>query len=365
MQQAPRLSIVVLPFTNLSRDPAQEYFADGITEDVTTDLSRIHGSFVIARNTADTFKGKPMDVRQIAKEVGVRYALEGSVQRDGNAVRVTAQLIDAETGAHLWADRFDGERTNLFELQNQITGRIANALRIEVVSAASRQAKDRRYHDADALDYVMQGRGLRTKPLTRDNLEEAQELFERAIMSDSRLPDAWAGPARALATQEFNFPDAARADKLRRGEEAATKALALEPNYAEARVAHGVVLLQLGRFSEASAELETAIRLDPNDVNAYSNLALVAVFLGHPERAFPLWDQAMRLSPFDPYLPTWQTGYGWAKLLVGDDDGALQWASKARSTNARYAWAYVVLGAANARLARRQKRGQHWMRGGV
>ena len=162
--EAAHLSIVVLPFTNLSGDPSQDYFADGITENLTTDLSRIRNSFVIARNTAFTFKGKNIDAKEISKELGVRYVLEGSVQRDQNRVRVNAQLIDGDTGAHLWADRFEEHIADLFKLQDQVVARLANTLGHELVKAEAE--KSTRSRNPDAIDLTMRGTALLWPPLT-------------------------------------------------------------------------------------------------------------------------------------------------------------------------------------------------------
>ena len=183
---APRLSIVVLPFTNLSDDPEQEYFADGITDDLTTDLSRISGSFVIARNTAFTYKGKSVDVKQVGRELGVRYVLEGSVRRSGSQVRVNAQLIDANTGAHLWAERFDRDTSELFTLQDEITSRIAVELNLELIAAEAARPIDH----PDALHYIFRGRAAQSRAPTRDNYAEAVGWFERALGLDPRSADA-------------------------------------------------------------------------------------------------------------------------------------------------------------------------------
>src|SRR5712671_3959881 len=171
---APRLSIVVLPFGNLSNDPQQEYFADGITEDLTTDVARIRGSLVIARNTAFTYKGKPVDAKQLGRELGVRYVLEGSVQRSGNQVRINTQLVDAETGAHLWAERFDRDAGDLFALQNEITGRIANALNLELVGLEAARPADH----PEALDHIFRGRAANNKGSSRDAYAEAIDQYE-------------------------------------------------------------------------------------------------------------------------------------------------------------------------------------------
>jgi len=180
---APRLSIVVLPFANLSNDPEQQYFTDGITEDLTTDLSRLENMFVISRNTAFTYQGKRVDSKQIGRELGVRYVLEGSVRRSGNQFRVNAQLIDAETAAHLWADRFDDNTANLFVLQDEITRRIAVALNLELIDAEAARPTER----PDAVDYILRGRAALYKPPSRDSYAEAVSLFERGLALDPRL----------------------------------------------------------------------------------------------------------------------------------------------------------------------------------
>src|SRR5580700_4549082 len=190
--QAAHLSIVVLPFANLSNDPAQDYFADGVTENLTTDLSRIRGSFVIARNTAFTFKGKGLDAKEIGKLLDVRYVLEGSVQRDGTRVRVNAQLIDAQSGAHLWADRFEEDLTDLFKLQDQVVARLANSLGNELIKAEGE--KGGRSQSPDAIDLVMRGSALlQLIPVPKDSNDAARALFERALAIDQNYAAALAG----------------------------------------------------------------------------------------------------------------------------------------------------------------------------
>jgi TolB-like protein len=181
---APRLSVVVLPFANLSSDPDQEWFADGITDDLTTDLSRISGSFVIARNTAFTYKSKPIDAKQVGRELGVRYVLEGSVRRTGDWVRVNAQLIDAENGAHIWADRIDTDRSHLMETQDEITGRLARTLDLELAGELGRRLERERPANADARDLVMRGRAWWYRPVSATNRAEARRLFQQALEVD-------------------------------------------------------------------------------------------------------------------------------------------------------------------------------------
>jgi adenylate cyclase len=192
--EAAHLSIVVLPFTNLSGDPAQDYFADGITENLTTDLSRIRNSFVIARNTAFTYKGKSIDAKEIGRELGVRYVLEGSVQRDQSRVRVNAQLIDSESGAHLWADRFEEDVADLFKLQDEVVARLANTLGIELVKAEAERAA--RSKNPDSIDLTMRGWALaRPSQQTKEKNEAARALFEQALKIDPNNADALAGEA--------------------------------------------------------------------------------------------------------------------------------------------------------------------------
>jgi adenylate cyclase len=194
---APRLSILVLPFANLSDDQEQQYFADGITDDLTTDLSRISETFVIARNTAFIFKGKSVDVKRIGRELGVRYVLEGSVRRSAEQVRVSVQLVDAQTGAHIWAERLDRAVGNLFDLQNEITGRIARTLQSQLVIAEAGRSID----NPDAEDYILRGRAALTKPISRETYAEAESLFERALSLDPRASEALIGLARVLVSR--------------------------------------------------------------------------------------------------------------------------------------------------------------------
>src|SRR5216684_4043116 len=200
---APRLSIVVLPFANIGGDPEQEYFVDGVTESLTTDLSRISGALVIARNTAFTFKGKPVDVRKLGRELNVRYVLEGSVQRGGNRLRVNVQLIDVETGNHLWAERFDTPITDLFDMQDEIVSRLANTLDAELIEAEARRA-ERSLHP-DAIELVFQGRSCWNKGMTAEHMAQARGFFERALTLDPGNIEALVGTAAVDAASAAFF----------------------------------------------------------------------------------------------------------------------------------------------------------------
>ena len=211
---------MVLPFKNLSNDPEQDYFVDGITDDLTTDLSQIPDSLVIARNTAFTYKGKAVDAKQVGRELGVRYVLEGSVRRIGDQVQANVQLIDGETGAHVWADRFETDRQNLAEAQSQITGRLARTLHLELVQDAARRIDQERAIDPDARDLVMRGWAWWYRPFSVANRKEAQRAFEHALEIDPRSVDARVGVALVLAGNLVNgysssvHEDQARAEKL-------------------------------------------------------------------------------------------------------------------------------------------------------
>jgi len=237
-RELPRLSIVVLPLANLSNDPDQEYFADGITDDLTTDLSRISGSFIISRNTAFTYKGKPTDAKQIGRELGVRYLLEGSVRRIGEQVRVNVQLIDSETGAHLWADRFDRDMGDIFALQNEITGRIANELNLELVRMEAARPTDH----PEALDYIFRGRAAYNRGSSREGFAEAIDQYERALVLDPGSVEAQSLLAGTLANRvNEGKTDSAAAD-IERAEGLIKRALATSPLDPLAHYAKGALL---------------------------------------------------------------------------------------------------------------------------
>jgi TolB-like protein len=293
---APRLSIVVLPFANLSSDPDQQYFADGITEDLATDLSRLTNMFVISRNTAFTYRNKPVDTRQIGRELGVRYVLEGSVQRSGNRLRVAAQLIDAATDTHLWAERFDRDTGDLFALQNEITSQIANALKVELIAAEAARPTD----NPDALDYILRGRAARLKPNSRNVYAEAISLFERALALDPRSVEARSLLADTLANRvKAGLTDSATTD-IARAEALVGQALAASSRSATVHFAKGEILDAQQRFEEAIPAYETVIAFNRNWADAISSLGHCKLLTGSIEEAIPLMEQAIRLSPRDP-----------------------------------------------------------------
>jgi adenylate cyclase len=324
---APRLSIVVLPFNNLSNDSEQQYFADGLTDDLTTDLSRAAGMFVISRNTAFAYRNKPMDAKQIGRELGVHYMLEGSVRRSGKTVRVNAQLIDAETCAHLWAERFDGDTGDLFALQNEITSRIAVALNLELVGAeAARPTKH-----PQAVDYILRGRNAaELKPPSRDNFAEAIGFFESALALDPRSVEAASLLASTLAGRVLDGMTGSAAADVDRAAELAREALAVSPRSPLVHFAKGEVLRAQGRPEEAVAEYETAIAANRNWVEAIAALGWCKFFTGSIEEVIPLHEQALRLSPRDPLIGDSYFRMGRVHLLQSRTEEAIIWLGKAR-----------------------------------
>jgi TolB-like protein/Tfp pilus assembly protein PilF len=325
----PRLSIVVLPFANLSNDPDQQYFADGITEDVTTDLSRIVGMFVISRNTAFTYRNKPIDTKQIGRELGVRYVLEGSVQRSGKQVRITTQLIDAATDAHLWAERFDRDLADLFALQNEITGQIAVALNSELVAAEAARPTD----NPDAMDFLLRGRAQTVKPVSPENFAEMIGQFERAVALDPRSVEAQSWLVTALLGRVMNgMSDSPSAD-IQRAESLVSQALAISPRNPHAHLAKGFLLNAQHRIEEAIPEYETALASNRNWTLVIATLGWLKFMAGLLDDAIPPQEQALRLSPRDSLIGVWYQRIGIVHLLQSRTDEAIPWLEKARSAN--------------------------------
>jgi adenylate cyclase len=323
-KSAPRLSIVVLPFANLSNDTEQQYFADGITDDLTTDLSRMRNVTVISRNTAFTYKGKDVDAKQIGHELGVRYVLEGSVRRSGNQVRVNAQLIEAATNTHLWAERFDHDIGDLFAIQNEITSRIANTLGRELVGAETARPNEQ----ADALDYILRGRAA----TMRRSFAEATTLFERALALDTRSVEAKTRLADALwALATPKDPEEAAVD-LQRVEELIAQALAISPGDPYAHFVKGKLLRFERRCEQAIPEFEIALSADRNNPFALGELSTCKYLTGGSDQeAIALTGQAIRLSPRDPGVWWWYTWIGFVHLLQSRVDEAIAWLEKGRS----------------------------------
>ncbi|WP_157282560.1 adenylate/guanylate cyclase domain-containing protein [Bradyrhizobium yuanmingense] len=347
---APHLSIVVLPFANMGDDREQDYFVDGVTESLTTDLSRISGAFVIARNTAFTFKGKPIDVKKLGRELNVRYVLEGSIQRAGNRLRVNAQLVDAETGNHLWAERFDKPVADLFDMQDEIVSRLANTLDAELISAEARRAE--RSPHPDAMDLVFQGYSWFNKGLTPNWVAQARGFFERAIALDPENVEAMVGLARvdiALGSAVMTDDYSAR---LVAAETTITRVLSLSPNHASAHAILGTVQIFTRRASQGIAECDHAVTLDRNLARAHAMIGLAKYFLGRGAETEPHINEAFRLSPRDTMVHRWLVWVGLAKAQLNADAEAVVWLRRGIEVNRNYSVTHFDLAALLARLGK-------------
>jgi TolB-like protein/class 3 adenylate cyclase/Flp pilus assembly protein TadD len=347
--QAPRLSIVVLPFTNLSGDPAQDYLADTITEELTARISRISGTFVIARTTAFTYKGKSLDVKQIGKELGVRYVFEGSEQHGGNRVRVNAQLVDAQTGAHLWADQFDVDRSDLTQGQDKIVIRMARALLIQLPLVDAARLARAPPGNLDAEDLSMRCEAAADQGEAAGMLvpDEAYRFCERALQIDDNNVRA----LTLLAQQHFGRVAYAvstdRETDLRKADEYISRALATDPNSSQAHMVKGAILVLQRRDEEAIVEQELSLALNPSNVSAYVGLCYASIVLLRLEATVEYAERAIRLSPRDPALSHFENFRGQGYFLLKKDGKAIE-ALRRSVALAPTPWPYAFLVAALA-----------------
>jgi len=344
----PRLSIVVLPFANMGGDPEQDYFVDGVTESLTTDLSRIANSFVIARNTAFAYKGKPLDVKQIGRELGVRYVLEGSVQRGGSRMRVNVQLIDAANGNHLWAERFDKPVADLFDMQDEIVSRLANQLRAELIAAEAQRAE--KETNPDSLDLYFQGVAWFNKgsPTTQ---AQARIYFERAVALDPNNIDALVGTARVDVVLG-NYSHDERATHLAAAEATLTRALSVAPNNVWAHLWMGMVQIMTNRAVHGIAEFQRALALNPNLANAHADIGWAKMTIGRAEETEVHVNEAFRLSPLEGTAFLWNFVSGSAKLLLGADEEAVARFRRSIEDNRNFPRSRFLIAAALARLGK-------------
>jgi len=335
-QPVPRLSIVVLPFANLSGDPGQEYFADGITDDLTTDLSRIDESFVIARSTAFAYKGKSIDVKQVSRELGVRYVLEGSVRRSGGCIRINVQLIDGETGGHLWAERLDTDRRNLAEAEDEITSRLARTLNLQLVEVVGRRIESEKRIDPGARDLAMCGWAWFYRPRSPANLQEAQEHFERALKVDPRSIEAKVGIATVCISRLLGGWSCSLTEDQARAEGLLVEVLARDPNRSMAHHAMGMLRRSQNRLQEAQLALQRALALNPYDAGAIYQLGLVFMYQGQPGAAITQIEKAIRLSPRDHLVSAMYYGLGRCLVFLGRMELAIELFDRVRMTDPRH-----------------------------
>jgi TolB-like protein/Flp pilus assembly protein TadD len=343
-----RPSIAVLPFQNISADPEQEYFADGMADEIITALSRFPSLFVIARNSSFTYKGRAVDVKQVARELGVRYVLEGSVRKAGNRVRFTGQLIDATTGGNIWADRFDGALEDVFDLQDQVTARVVGAIEPRLQRAEIERAGRKPTESLDAYDYFLRGMAS-FHLLNRDSLLEAARLFVRATELDPNYASpygmaSWSGALRNsfgwMVDRESEIADAVRL---------ARRAVAVGKDDPTALWSGGLSLAYLGNEVEAGAAyIDRALVLNPNLAASWNASGWVRMYLGESASAIEHFERAMRLSPLDPLTYFASTGMAFAHAFAGRYDEAISWATKALHEQPNWATPLRVAAMANA-----------------
>ena len=358
---SPRASIMVLPFRNVSSDPGQDYFADAVTDDVTTDLSRLSDTVVISPGTAFTYKGKAVDPREIGREFRVRYLLEGSIRKDGMQVQTNAQLVDTRSAAHIWADRFDTELADLSELQDAITGRIASSLHIQLLQAEHRRAIAERPTDPDAVDLRLHAMALLVAGPSPEHHLSARQFLEESLQRDPQSAESWSQLAGVLVNDYLNNWNEAKQsaqagkDLLRRAENALAEALKIDPTVAAAHLADGFIRRAKGEHQEALDAFDRAIQLDPNSARAYAQKANQLVMVGRPKEAPPLVLKAIALSPRDPYAGTFYWVIGRAYFVMQNYDDAIVWLRKAVEVrpNVWYSRAYLL--AAYAHLGRHEQ----------
>jgi TolB-like protein/Flp pilus assembly protein TadD len=345
----PRLSIVVLPFTSLGVDLEHEMFVDGVTESLTTDLSRINNAIVVSRNTAFTYKGKPVDAKQIGRDLNVRYVLEGSIQRGGSRMRINVQLIDAITGNHLWADRFDKPMADLFDMQDEIVSQLANQLRPELLAAEAKRAEA--VADPDSVDLYFQGVQWFNKG-GPDNIERARGYFERAVALDPTNIDALVGAARADVLVGAIYTTEHRAERLADAEALLIKGISIAPRNYWAHMWLGFIQIQTNRASRAIGELEQALSLNRNLGAAHAWMGQAKITMGRAEEAEAHVDQAFRLSPSDAVGFIWTHIRGLAKLHLGADEEAVALFRRSVDSSRNYPLSHFYMAAALAHLGR-------------
>ncbi|ESW77416.1 adenylate cyclase [Mesorhizobium sp. C280B] len=355
-------SIAVLPFQNLSGDVEQEYFADGMVEDIVTALAHFRHLFVVARNSSFTYRGRSIDIKQVGRELGVRYVVEGSVRRAGDRLRIAGQLIDTSTGAYLWADRFDGTLAEVFNLQDQVASSIVGAITPKMEEAEIERAKRKPTESLDAYDYYLRGLAAFDRTITsRSAIDDALRLFMKAIDRDPEFAIAHARAARCYATRKSNGWMVDRAEEIAEATRLARRAVELGRDDAIALSYGGYVLGYVGGdLDDSAACIDRALALNPNLAAALGVSSWVRACLGEPGKAIEHAALAMRLSPLDPRLFAWQFNTGLAHFCAGHYDDAVAWAGKSLRHQPNYVSAMRVVAAGHA-LAGRLTEAQQMM----
>jgi TolB-like protein/DNA-binding winged helix-turn-helix (wHTH) protein/tetratricopeptide (TPR) repeat protein len=345
---APRLSIVVLPFENLSGEPEQDHFADGLTDDLTTDLSHLDGSFVIGRGTAFAYKGRPVDAVQIGRDLAVRYALEGSVKRVGDKIAVNARLVSTDSAAQVWADRFDGDRARSSELQFEFVSRLVNSLGDELIKAEALRVARERPNNPDAADLTVRGWAMANLTDSRDRFDEAINLFERALSLDPHNVPAMTGLAVVLMWHAYDGWSDDWDRDMSRAEEIVNRALMIEPTSSILHNARASLLGNKRQWQAAIAENETAIAYDRNNALAYAIAGLHKAYVGRGDEGIAYLETALRLNPRDGSVPNWQYFICHIHNLLGRWEKAIEWCNKSIVGNPELTYPLFGLATAHA-----------------
>jgi adenylate cyclase len=358
-ESASQLSIVVLPFWNLGGDPQQDYFVDGITQSLTTDLSRaLPGSFVVARGTAFTYKGKSVDAPQVARDLHVRYVLEGSVIPDGDRIRVNVQLIEAATDIELWAERFDSTRKDLLDIQDQIVGRLSRAVGLQLVDIEARRSERERPVNPTALDLVMRGQAVANRPATPQTMIAARTFFQRALEHDPENVDALAGLAATYVFEVLNsYYDTGRERRLQEAKDLIRRALEIEPRHIVALKIRAAVLRAEGKFEEAVAASQAVIAQNPGEPWSYKEIGLSQLYLGRFEEALIWFEKADQIGPRDPSRWIWLGALGRVQFFLGRDEEAIRLLRLSASANPNDPRAYALLASIYALSGRKDEAG--------
>jgi len=341
----------VLPFDNMSGDPEQEYFSDGITEDLITDLSKVSGLFVIARNSVFTYKGKAVSVKQVGEELGVRYVLEGSVRKANNRVRITAQLIDARTNGHIWAERYDKELKDIFDLQDEVTQEIVSALAVKLTEEEQKRVVAIGTDNIEAYDYALRGIEYANR-LTKEANTQARKMFQKAIDLDPRYAFAYSLSGQTHM-MEWSFGWSRDPATMERAFELVQKAIALDESDPLAHHVLSNVYLWRKKYDQSIAESEKAIEVDPNSVDGLVSLAGVLNWAGRPEEAIDLLNRAMQLNPIYPVYYLWELGH--AYYLTEQLEEAIATFKKLIGRNPNFLPAYSYLAASYVELEREEE----------
>jgi TolB-like protein/DNA-binding winged helix-turn-helix (wHTH) protein/tetratricopeptide (TPR) repeat protein len=347
-------SIVVLPFINLSGDPKRDYVADGISDSLISDLARaLPGISVVSRGTAFTYKGQGVDPRQVGRELGVRYLLNGSIVFDGESVRVNTQLAETKDGSQLWAERFDTERKGILQVQDEIVARVSRAIGLKVIDIEARRSRRERPESAEVVDLVMRGKAVLNLPSSQATMIEARDLFEQALKVEPASVDGMAGVATTLVFEFLNgYYETGGDERLRKAELLLDRAVAIEPRHLMALKAKAALRRTQGKFDDAIAVAQAVIMENPGEPWAYKEIGLSTLYLGRPEQALDWFAKADRIGPRDPGRWTWLDGRGHALILLGRDEEAIRALSSALDANPKNLSPHAFLAAAYALLGR-------------